>query len=605
MDIYGRPTQTDDLIGATLTDTTLQGSTTIVCQDASTYDLLTPDNGANLDVLTTNGAGDTFWAPQSGAIVTDLQQATDASFVLGNPAVVNIEYNQFVRFKTNDDDTILNIVAGDDFMNDYRIEADRANIGQVISNISNSNAFVKGGGTANQYLMADGSSLEYSQNSGNSNFYLYNSINGITIPPPLSGKVGYNNANQSLATILYINHLTSDGIDIDVFFAQLTSIQDVYLQDKNSSLNFIKYNITASPTIIPNSYISIPVSYTIPNGGGTGLSSFGVNHPIIVSFFTNSVEVDTRLSTLETKTQNQTAILATTTFSGAGGIISNGGYKLNPSSTNILLGDGTSQPQSTFTTKSQVNLLSRLFGTFEIGFSQTAAVSATSAYLPATSIVAIGSTTTAVTVAITTVRTRLFKVQNPTLSVANGQRSGYIGSGTVATWPFIFGLGGWNWNQSSGIGDTNTAATAVTQMFVGLTYLTTTPAFSSTLGPNTTPSIIGYGHDVGDSVISFYYRGLSSGVKLPTIFSAATPNPFWFNFNISNEVGSDVCVLTLTDIITNTTLTQNFTLTSTDTAATMSYNTRLFPLNCRAMAVLGGVSGSAITQFSRFQLSLQ
>ena len=142
-------------------------------------------------------------------------------------------------------------------------------------------------------------------------------------------------------------------------------------------------------------------------------------------------------------------------------------------------------------------------------------------------------------------------------------------------------------------------------MFVGLTYLTTVPAFSSTLGPNITPSIIGYGHDVGDSVISFYYRGLSSGVKLPTIFSAATPNPFWFNFNISNEVGSDVCVLTLTDIITNTTLTQNFTLTSTDTAATMSYNTRLFPLNCRAMAVLGGVSGSAITQFSRFQLSLQ
>jgi len=604
MDIYGRPTQTDDLIGATLTDTTLQGSTTIVCQDASTYDLLTPDNGANLDVLTTNGAGDTFWAPQSGAIVTDLQQATDASFVLGNPAVVNIEYNHFVRFKTNDDDTILNIVAGDDFMNDYRIEADRANIGQVISNISNSNAFVKGGGTANQYLMADGSSLEYSQNSGNSNFYLYNSINGITIPPPLSGKVGYNNANQSLATILYINHLTSDGIDIDVFFAQLTSIQDVYLQDKNSSLNFIRYNITGTPTIIPNSYISIPVIYTIPNGGGTGLSSFGINHPIIVSFFTNSVEVDTRLSTLETKTQNQTAILNTTTFSGVGGIISNG-YKLNPSSTNILLGDGTSQPQSTFTTKSQVNLLNKLFGTFQIGFSQTAALTATSAYLPTTSLVAIGSTTTAVTIAITTVRTRLFKVQNPTLSVANGQRSGYIGSGTVATWPFIFGQGGWNWNQSSGIGDTNTAATAVTQMFVGLTYLTTTPAFSSTLGPNTTPSIMGYGHDVSDSVISFYYRGLSGGVKISTIFSAATPSPFWFNFNISNGVASDVCVLTLTDIITGTTHTENFILTSTDTANTMSYNTRLFPLNCRAMATAAGVTNSAITQFSRFELSLQ
>ena len=540
----------------------------------------------------------------SGSTITDLQQATDASFVLGNPALVNIEYNKFVRFKTNDDDTILNIIAGNDLLNNYRIEADRADIVQINSTTSTSGSFIKTGGTSNQYLMANGSSLEYSQNSGNSNFYLYNSINGITIAPPLSGKVGYNNANQSLATILYINHLTSDGIGIDVFFAQLTSIQDVYLQDKNSSLNFIKYNITGAPTIIANNYISIPVSYTIPNGGGTGLSSFGINHPIIVSFFTNSVEVDTRLSTLETKTQNQTAISGTTTFSGVGGIISNG-YKLNPSSTNILLGDGTSQPQSTFTTKSQVNLLNKLFGTFQIGFSQTAALTATSAYLPTTAIVAIGSTTTAVTVAITTVRTRLFKVQNPTLSVANGQRSGYIGSGTVATWPFIFGSGGWNWNQSTGIGDTNSTSTAVTQMFVGLTYLTTTPAFSSTLGPNQTPSIIGYGHDVGDSVISIYYRGLSSGVKIATIFSAVTPSPFWFNFNISNDVGSDVCILTLTDIISNTTHTEFFTLTSLDTAATMSYNTRLFPLNCRAMAVLGGVTGSAITQFSRFQLSLQ
>jgi hypothetical protein len=718
MDIYGNPTDSIDLNDATLTNATLEGTTTIVCQDASTYNLETPDNGDNNDVLTTNGAGQTFWAPAGGGssgtfqdvydnsanpaqvllvnnkpitfedtlgqvaftissdglttsaggvnggfynskmntiqradigdtkieVIEDiplktirttftedqefitklyvanqvasvnLQQATDESFTQALPgaiAVVQLDYNKILRFNTNDDDTILNIIAGNDLANDYRIEADYATISVLTTQIANSNSFIKSGGTSQQYLMADGTSLEYSANSGNSNFYLYNSIDNITIPPPALGKVGYNNANQSLATILYINHLTSDGIDIDIFFAQLTTIQDVYLQDRNSSLNFIKYNITGTPTIITNSYISIPVLYTPtipplpPNGAGTGLTSFGANHPIIVSFFTNSIEVDTRLSTLETKTQNQTAILNTTTFTGSGGVISNGGFKLNPTSTNILLADGTSQPQSTFTTTSQVNLLNKLYGTFQIGFSQTAVLTATSAFLPVTALIAIGGTTSAFTPAITTIKTRIAKVQNPTLSVADGQRSGYIGSAGIATWPYIFGQAGWNWNQGFGIGDTNTTATAVTQMFVGLTVSTVVPSFSSLLGPNTTPSIMGIGHDVGDSVISFYYRGTSGGVKIATTFSAATPSTYWFNLNISNDVASDVCVLTLTDIITDTTFTENFILTSTSTPSTMSYNTRLFPLNCRAMAVLGGTTNSAITQFSRFQLSLQ
>jgi len=178
------------------------------------------------------------------------------------------------------------------------------------------NSIVKYGGLSTEYLMANGSSLQYSQNSGNSNFYLYDNSDGITTPPPLNGHIGYNNATQANATILYISHLTSDGIDIGIYFNQLTQIQDVYLQDKNSSLNFIKYNITGTPTIIPNSYISIPVSYTIGNGGGSGTASFGDDTPLIISFFTNSIEVDTRLTTLETKTQNQTATPTTTTMTG-------------------------------------------------------------------------------------------------------------------------------------------------------------------------------------------------------------------------------------------------------------------------------------------------
>ena len=79
------------------------------------------------------------------------------------------------------------------------------------------NILKKVGGTNIQYLMADGSSLTQSASSGNSNFYLYKIDTSMTTTPA-SGFVSFNNVTQSLATIIYISHQTSDGIDVEVFF---------------------------------------------------------------------------------------------------------------------------------------------------------------------------------------------------------------------------------------------------------------------------------------------------------------------------------------------------------------------------------------------------
>ena len=176
------------------------------------------------------------------------------------------------------------------------------------------NKIIKSGGTAIQYLMGDGSTLTQSANSGNSNFYLYQSKNGITTPPPTSGDVGYNNAVQSLATLVYISHLTRDNIDIEVFYNQVNELNDLYIQDQNNSLNFIKYNIIGPliPTI--NSYVEIPV--VMSSYGGTGNTSFGSNHNVLLAFFSNLTEVDQRITDVETKTQNQSAILQTTSMVG-------------------------------------------------------------------------------------------------------------------------------------------------------------------------------------------------------------------------------------------------------------------------------------------------
>ena len=177
------------------------------------------------------------------------------------------------------------------------------------------NKFIVTGGTNIQYLLANGTLLTSSANSGNSNFYLYKSIDNALSPPISSGDVVYNNVIQSLATVIYISHLTRDNVDIEIFFENVSSLNDLYIQDQNNSSNFIRYNITGTPTIIPNAYILIPV--ILGTSGGTGSTSFGTNHNILLSIFTNSIETDVRISNLEDKTQNQTAILNTTTFAGS------------------------------------------------------------------------------------------------------------------------------------------------------------------------------------------------------------------------------------------------------------------------------------------------
>jgi hypothetical protein len=165
-------------------------------------------------------------------------------------------------------------------------------------------SFVKNGGTSQQYLMGDGSALQYSANSGNSNFYLYNSVTNQS-PTPANGDISYNTVEQKQATEIYISHRTRDNIDIEVFFKALSTLNDVYIQDQENSDNNITYNITGPPVIVNQAQVTIPVNATSSNG--TGSTSFGNGHNILLSFFTNSIETDARLTTLENKTQLITA----------------------------------------------------------------------------------------------------------------------------------------------------------------------------------------------------------------------------------------------------------------------------------------------------------
>ena len=245
--------------------------------------------------------------------------STITPVTLANPQVAkNVSSTSTTGLVVLDSSTGTNLrLSGNTISSTGSVVIDTPTIDAHTANLT-ANAFIKQGGTALQYLMADGSITTNSGNTGSSNIYLYNSINSSNAPPIPNGDIKYNSAvSQDATTILYISHLTRDGIDIDVFLAQINITSVIYLQDQNNSTNYIYYDVTGATTIIPNNYVSVPVLKA--TSAGTGSTSFGSGHNIIMSIFTNSVEVNNRLTTLETKTQNidaSTTVAGTTNFTG-------------------------------------------------------------------------------------------------------------------------------------------------------------------------------------------------------------------------------------------------------------------------------------------------
>ena len=172
MDIFGN-NPNNSINDGNFTDSTLAGSTTIVTQNGETYNLETPDNGDNLDVLTTDGSGNTYWAPSGGGGGTPtLQQVYDAS---ANPARCTLVYGKNIEFQTEDSDNILSINANTS--TNFEITAERAYVNFLNSTISTSGSFIKNGGTSQQYLMADGStSAKFNQNLNTTDSVSFNSV---------------------------------------------------------------------------------------------------------------------------------------------------------------------------------------------------------------------------------------------------------------------------------------------------------------------------------------------------------------------------------------------------------------------------------------------
>jgi hypothetical protein len=84
---------------------------------------------------------------------------------------------------------------------------------------------------------------------------------------PANGRIIWNNLTQISATTVTLSHIDAIGNDIDVFFPLFKTGDKFVVQDQGNSANFQTWEISATPTVVLNSYVTIPV--TLVASGGT------------------------------------------------------------------------------------------------------------------------------------------------------------------------------------------------------------------------------------------------------------------------------------------------------------------------------------------------
>ena len=71
-----------------------------------------------------------------------------------------------------------------------------------------------------------------------SSYYPYRSETAVYTGNPGTGKVAWDNPNQLAATVVTINHLDQNNVDIDIFLSLLTVNDSLTIQDRSNSLNY-------------------------------------------------------------------------------------------------------------------------------------------------------------------------------------------------------------------------------------------------------------------------------------------------------------------------------------------------------------------------------
>jgi hypothetical protein len=110
---------------------------------------------------------------------------------------------------------------------------------------------------------------------------LWNFSTSTTIADPGSGKLRVNNATVSAATQMAISVTTQPGTDVTNVFKACQTGDQIMVQDRSNSANWIRYTVASAPTN-NTSWFLIPITFV----SGSGTTS-GNNNLLVVAFQTS------------------------------------------------------------------------------------------------------------------------------------------------------------------------------------------------------------------------------------------------------------------------------------------------------------------------------
>jgi len=117
-------------------------------------------------------------------------------------------------------------------------------------------------------------------NGSSTSLLYYRAQTGSQTPPPTTAHIRWNQANQTTATLLYLNHIDDAGDDVERVLELCSTGSTVLVQDRDQSANFQNFVLTGPAVNTTGSYVTFPVSFV--NGGGTGLTGFSNNQLLLI-----------------------------------------------------------------------------------------------------------------------------------------------------------------------------------------------------------------------------------------------------------------------------------------------------------------------------------
>jgi hypothetical protein len=128
---------------------------------------------------------------------------------------------------------------------------------------------------------ATGATGAKGENGSSTSILYYKAQTTAQTPPPTTGHLRWNQANQTTATFLYLSHIDDVADDVERILEQSSTGSTVLVQDRNQSANYQSFILTGPAVATVGSYVTFPVSFV--SGGGAGLTGFANNSTLLVA----------------------------------------------------------------------------------------------------------------------------------------------------------------------------------------------------------------------------------------------------------------------------------------------------------------------------------